>query len=359
VTHDIVSSQADAETDEIREAHRFSIAALESYMGAHVPDFGGSLAVRQFKGGQSNPTFLLESGGRRYVMRKKPPGKLLPSAHQVEREYRILRALSSTDVPVPKVHFLCEDADVIGTPFYVMDHVEGRIFRNPRIPNASGPAERGAIIDTMNETLAKLHRVDYEAAGLGDFGKAGNYMARQVSRWSNQYDASKTDDIKTMDRLMEWLPKHVPDDDSSSIAHGDFRLENMIVHPAEPRVLAVLDWELSTIGHPLADLGYNCMVYHLPAGDFAGSGYLGADLAELGIPSEPEYVQTYCERVGRSSAPQFSFYVAFGLFRLAAIVQGVYKRGLDGNASSASALKYGPMVHFLAGVAWQLLEEPS
>ncbi len=352
------AKQAD-EVGDVRDAHRFEVEPLARYLRKNVDGFDGDLGVRQFKGGQSNPTFLLTAGDQRYVMRKKPPGKLLPSAHQVEREYRIMAALAKTAVPVPEVLTLCEDPDVIGTPFYVMELVDGRIFRNPLMPDAASSEERSQIIDAMNDTLAKLHQVDFVSAGLGDFGKPGNYMARQISRWSKQYEASKTDDIEPMNRLMQWLPENIPSDDSSSIAHGDFRLENMIVHPTEPRVLAVLDWELSTIGHPLADLGYNCMLYHLPAGDFAGSGYVGHDLAELGIPSERDYVSAYCRRVGRESVPNLEFFVAFSLFRLAGIVQGVYKRGLDGNASSETALRYGPMVHFLAGVAWELAEKKN
>ena len=340
------------EVGEVRQAHRFAVEPLEKYLTAAVEGFSGPLSVRQFKGGQSNPTFLLTGGDRRYVLRKKPPGKLLPSAHAVEREYRIMRALADTDVPVPRVLTLCEDPDVIGTSFYVMEHLDGRIFRSPIAPELA-PAERGAVIDAMNDTLAKLHRVDFEQVGLRDFGRPGNYMARQVSRWGKQYESSKTQEIESMNRLIDWLPKNVPAGDETTIVHGDFRLENMIVHPTEPRVLGVLDWELSTLGHPLADLGYNCMLYHLPQGDFAGSGYVGVDLGELGIPAEEDYVAKYCERTGRAPIDELDFYLAFSMFRLAAIVQGVYKRGLDGNASSDSALSFGPMVEVLSDLAWQ------
>ncbi len=342
------------ETRDVREAHRFDAAALESYLGRNLPGFTGPLSVRQFKGGQSNPTYLLGTPRASYVLRKKPPGVLLPSAHQVEREHRILSALGSSDVPVPRVHLLCADASVIGTPFYVMEHVVGRIFRSPLMADASGNAERAAIVDAMNDTLARLHRFDWQAAGLSDFGKPGNYMARQVARWSQQYLASKTHEVESMSRLAEWLPAHVPADDATSIAHGDFRLENLILHPTEPRVVAVLDWELSTLGHPLADLGYNCMLYHLPEGPFAGSGY-GLEYADKGIPGEAEYVASYCRRTGRAGVPELPYYVAFGMFRLAGIVQGVYKRGLDGNASSETATQYGPMVQFLADTAWSLV----
>jgi aminoglycoside phosphotransferase (APT) family kinase protein len=342
------------ETREVREAHRFDEQRLARWLEGRLPGMSGALQVRQFRGGQSNPTFLLAANDRRWVLRKKPPGVLLPSAHMVEREFRILSALAESDVPVPRAHLSCEDPDVIGTPFYVMDYVAGRIFRSPLMPDARSNDERAAIVDAMNDTLARLHRFDYAAAGLSDFGKPGNYMARQVARWSQQYLASKTGEVPSMTLLGEWLPAHVPADDTTSIAHGDFRLENLIVHPDEPRVLAVLDWELSTLGHPLADLGYNCMLYHLPEGAFAGSGY-GTDPARFGIPSEDEYVAAYCRRTGRDGVPDLDFYVAFGMYRLAAIVQGVYKRGLDGNASSETATMYGPVVEFLADTAWGLV----
>lgn len=340
---------------EVREAHRFDVAPLKRFFREKIADFSGDLEVRQFEGGQSNPTFLVKAGGKKYVVRKKPPGKLLQSAHMVEREYRAMKALAQTDVPVPPVHALCEDESVIGTPFYVMDFLEGRIFRDPKMPDASGPAERAAIFDSMNDTLAKLHLVDYRAIGLADFGKEGHYMARQIHRWTKQYEASKTDEIGAMEQLIAWLPEHVPASDAheTAIAHGDFRLENMIVHPEDPRVIAVLDWELATLGHPLADLAYNCMLYHLPPGGAnAGSGYLGMNLREHGIPGEKDYVEAYSRRTGREGGiPDFDFFLAFSMFRLAAIVQGVYKRGLEGIASSQNALKYGPMVEFLANAA--------
>ena len=346
---------------EVRDAHRFDAARLERYLREHLDAPSGPLSVKQFRGGQSNPTFLLSWGdgtspGACQVLRKKPPGKLLPSAHAVEREYRVLRALGGSQVPVPQVRVLCEDPQVIGTAFYVMDHVAGRIFRSPLMPDARDPAERAAICDATISTLAELHRVDPAAVGLGDFGKTGNYMQRQVARWAKQYEASKTSDLADMSFLIDWLPTHLPPGDETRIAHGDFRLENLVIHPDSARVLAVLDWELSTLGHPLADLGYHCMLYHLPAGEFTGSGYVGADLAALGIPSRDAYVARYAEVAGLKPAgsqpvPHLDYYVAFGLFRLAAILQGVYKRGLDGNASSDSALRFGPMVKILAGIA--------
>lgn len=343
------------ETSDVRDAHRFDEAALERYLGEHIEGFQGPLEVKQFKGGQSNPTFFLNAGSRRYVLRKKPPGKLLPSAHAIEREYRVMKALASTAVPVAQVLTLCEDSSIIGTPFYVMEHLDGRIFRNPLMPDARGKAERGQLVRVMVETLAKLHAVDYQAVGLGDYGKPGNYMQRQIGRWSKQYEASKTDEIQAMSRLMAWLPENVPAGDETSIAHGDFRLENLIIHPSEPKVLAVLDWELSTLGHPLADLGYNLMLYHLPTGDFSGSGYMGANLDEFGIPSREECVKIYCEVTGRDGVPDLDYFIAFGMFRLAAICQGVYKRGLDGNASSTTALRYGAVAQALAQIGADLV----
>ncbi|MCG6911521.1 MAG: phosphotransferase [Deltaproteobacteria bacterium] len=347
------------EIREVRKAHRLDEERLANYLKAHLDNFSGSLNVRQFGYGQSNPTYLLEDleSGKSYVLRKKPPGKLLPSAHAVDREYRIIEALGKTDVPVPGVHLLCTDASVVGTPFYVMDQVTGRIFRSPIVPEAGDAAERAAIFDAMNATLARIHSVDWERLGLADYGKPGNYMARQTGRWSKQYRASQTEEIQSMEHLMDWLAANVPDDDTTTIVHGDFRLENMIVHPTEPRILAVLDWELSTLGHPLADLAYNCMGYHLPAGEKQRMGYMGIDFAATGIPTEAAYVDAYCRRTGRKEIPQWTFYIAFSLFRIAAIVQGVYKRGLDGNASASDAKTYGEMVKGLADVAWNLVEK--
>jgi aminoglycoside phosphotransferase (APT) family kinase protein len=312
--------------------------------------------VQQFGGGQSNPTFLLSAGGRKYVMRKKPPGQLLKSAHQVDREYRIMKALAATDVPVPKMHVLCEDESVVGTAFYVMDFLEGRIFRDPQLPGVA-PVERAAIYDSMNDGLARLHKVDFARVGLGDFGRPGNYFERQIARWITQYRAAQTDEIADMERLIEWMPKNIPHDDSVSIAHGDYRLENTIFHPTEPRMLAVLDWELSTIGHPLADLAYNCMGYRVQ--NPRQGGLVGVDFAATGIPNEHAYVSAYCTRVGRDRIEDWPFYLSFSVFRLASISQGVYKRGLDGNASSASAATSGNSCQFLAEHAWRLAHEAA
>jgi len=335
----------------VRANHRFDEAALERYLRANVDGFDAPLGVQQFGGGQSNPTFLLTSGPKQYVMRKKPPGVLLKSAHQVDREFRIMKALAETDVPVPRMHVLCNDESVIGTAFYVMDYLEGRIFRDPQLPGVA-PGERAAIYDSMNDVLARLHKVDFAAIGLGDYGRPGNYFDRQVSRFITQYRGAQTDQIADMERLIEWMPHNIPNDASVSIAHGDYRLENTIFHPTEPRMIAVLDWELSTIGHPLADLAYNCMGYHVM--NPRQGGLVGVDHAATGIPSERDYVERYCLRTGRGRIENWSFYLSFSVFRLASIAQGVYKRGLDGNASSENANAFGNACQFLAGEAWRL-----
>jgi len=339
----------------VRPAHRFNETALADYLRRELENFPGKMAIRQFGYGQSNPTYLLSGGGKEYVIRKKPPGKLLPSAHAVDREFRILRALQHTDVPVPQTYLLCEDDAIIGTSFYVMERVKGRIFRTPTASEAVDALTRAAIFDAMNDTLAKIHQVDWKALGLSDYGKPGNYMQRQISRWTRQYQASKTDPIESMENLIQWLPEHIPDDDSTAIVHGDFRLENLIIHPLEPRVVAVLDWELSTLGHPLADLAYNCLGYYLPTVGDLRTGYKDLDLATLGIPSETEYVASYCHRTGCGEVPNWEFFIAFSIFRLAAIVQGVYKRGLDGIASSDNAKRYGAQVQFLTDIGWQIV----
>jgi aminoglycoside phosphotransferase (APT) family kinase protein len=346
------------ELREVREAHKLDLPALVSYLQDKM-DVSDTLKIQQFGFGQSNPTYLLTDRNKAYVLRKKPPGKLLPSAHAVEREYRILKILEKTDVPVPGMVLLCEDADVIGTPFYVMEHVVGRIFRNPTLADMTSRRERFAIYDAMNETLTRIHKVDWQAMGLEDFGMPGNYMARQVGKWSKQYMASKTDPIQSMDNLMEWLPQNIPDDDLTTIVHGDFRLENMILHPTESKVVAVLDWELSTLGHPLADLAYNCMGYYLPSLGGSTFGISDVDFDATGIPTEEAYIAAYCERTHRNSIPSWSFFMAFSMFRLAAIVQGVYRRGLDGNASAANAQKFGIFVQFLSDAGWNLVKPES
>ena len=345
------------EITKVRFAHRFNESSLADYLRVNIKGFSGKLEVRQFEYGQSNPTFLLSAGGKSYVLRKKPPGKLLPSAHAVDREYRIIKTLEKTDVPVAEALLLCRDDSIIGTPFYVMEHVEGRIFRDVTASMAKSPEERSAIFDAMNDTLAKIHLVDWKALGLADYGKPGNYMARQVSRWKRQYEASKTDDIEDMDSLIVWLEENIPADDSATVVHGDLRLENLIIHPFEPRVMAVLDWELSTLGHPLSDLAYNCMQYYFPDSGSRLSGYKGLNLSELGIPEETDYVDDYCRRTGRSGIVDWEFFMAFSMFRIAGIVQGVYRRGLDGIASSDKAQSYGKYVPFFAGVACQIISK--
>ena len=343
-------------TRPVAEAHRFDVAALERYLREHIEGFCGNLEVEQFRGGQSNPTFRLSAGGRRYVMRRKPPGKLLPSAHAVDREYRVITALARTGFPVARTYALCTDESVIGAVFYVMDYVEGRVLWDPQLPGMA-PGERGAIFDEMNRVIAALHRVDYAAIGLADYGKPGNYFQRQIDRWSRQYRASETEKIEAMDRLIEWLPANIPRDDATSIVHGDFRIDNMIFHPREPRVLAVLDWELSTLGHPMADFSYHAMVWRVSSNEFRG--LRGCDLAALGIPDEERYVARYLERTGgkRWSAKDWNFCMAYNMFRAAAIFQGVMARAVAGNAASAQALETGRRARPMAELGWKQVRE--
>ncbi|MEM7611291.1 MAG: phosphotransferase family protein [Pseudomonadota bacterium] len=338
-------------TREVREAHRIDEARLLEYLNEHVDGFIGPLDVSQFKGGQSNPTYKLTAASGNYVLRRKPPGKLLPSAHAVDREYRVIKALWDADFPVPQPHALCEDESVIGTMFYVMDCVDGRIFWEPNLPQCDA-AERTAIYDHMNKTIARLHTLDYAHYGLADYGKPGNYFARQISRWSKQYYASETQSIKPMDMLIEWLRDNIPEDQSASIVHGDYRLDNMIIHPTKPTVQAVLDWELSTIGHPLADFTYHLMTWQMPDIGVGSSGLVGQDLVALGIPSEEAYVQLYCERTGRDSIEDRDFYSAFNFFRIAAILQGIAGRVRDGTAANAHAASSARAVVPLAQTGW-------
>lgn len=335
----------------VHQRQAFDVLALERYLQLHIPDFKGPLTVEQFKGGQSNPTFKLISGGRNYVMRCKPGpvAKLLPSAHAIEREYRLMKALEHTQVPVPKVYCLCEDESIIGRAFFVMEMVEGRILWDQGLPNST-PNERAQMWSEMNRVIAALHQLDYQSLGLGDYGKPGNYFERQISRWSKQYKASETEHIEAMERLIEWLPTNVPPGDEASIVHGDFRLDNMIFHPTEPRVLAVLDWELSTIGHPLADFSYHCMAWHISPGQFRGMA--GLDYRALGLPTEAEYIRQYCERTSRAGIEHWNFYLAYNLFRLAGILQGIMKRVVDGTAASEQALAAGQRARVLAELGW-------
>ena len=353
----IATAELPANLAPVREAHRFDETKLLAFMADNVAGFTPPLRVLQFEGGQSNPTFHITDGrGRMYVLRKKPPGKLLPSAHQVDREYRVIKALGDhTDVPVPKAYALCRDEAVMGVDFYIMEFMPGRIIAEPIIPDVS-PAHRTALIDSMNDVLARIHNVDYRAVGLGDYGREGQYVQRQIARWTQLYDLSATDHIEAMENLKKWLPANIPPGDETRINHGDYRLHNTIVHPTEPRIIGVIDWELSTLGHPLADLGYNCMVYHFGKGFGASGGYGEHDIARLGIPSENDYLAAYCRRTGRSEIPQWEFWLAFSLFRLAGIVQGVYKRGLDGNSSSETAKLYGARCRMMAEMAWAMVE---
>ena len=337
------------QTTAVRQGHEIERESLERYLAQHLANFRGPLQIRQFEGGQSNPTYLLRTPDRDYVLRKKPPGQLLPSAHQVEREYRVMTALGGSAIPVPHTELLCADESIIGTPFFVMHCVDGRVFRQPHLPGVP-EQDRAAMYDDMADVLARLHQVDIAAAGLADYGKPGNYYARQISRWSQQYLAAKTDDIPSMDRLMEWLPAHIPPGDDTAIVHGDYRVENLIFHPVEPRVIAIVDWELSTLGHPLADLAYNCLTYHL-APEALGRAD-GGDVDRRGLPSETDYVAAYCRRTGRSGVPDWHFYLAFSMFRLASILQGVYARGLHGNAASAHALQRGAAARQIAERGW-------
>lgn len=332
--------------------HRFDEAALAAFLASAVPDFRAPLTVQQFRGGQSNPTFLLEWAGRRAVLRKKPPGALLPSAHAVEREYRVMRALWNTAVPVPEMLAFSDDPAIIGTPFFVMDFVPGRIFEDVTL-SAVPVAERGAMYDAMADTLAALHRVDYATAGLADFGKSGGYVERQVHRWSKQFKATETEPLPAMERLISWLPHNLPAADETSLTHGDYRLGNIMFHPTEPRVVALLDWELSTLGHPLADLAFNALAWHIPA---AGEtdvlpGLAGLDQAGHGLPAEQDYLQRYVTAAGRAGVPRdWPFWIAFAAFRFAAICQGVYYRGLQGNAADSAAPKYGAAARVFAEI---------
>jgi aminoglycoside phosphotransferase (APT) family kinase protein len=338
-------------TGAVRPGQEFDAGALETWLGDNVADYAGPLRIEQFKGGQSNPTYKLITPRRSYVMRRKPPGKLLPGAHAIEREYRVITALGNQDFPVAKSYGICEEEGVIGTPFYVMEMVEGRIFWDTSFPEI-GQAERPAYFDAMNATMAALHKIDPEAAGLGDYGKPGNYFARQIARWSRQYESDvEAGRVAAMDRLVEWLPANIPPDEPQPrVIHGDFRCDNMIFHPVEPRVLAVLDWELSTLGHPLADFTYHLMMYRMPAG--LTTGLVGLDIAALNIPSEADYIAAYCARTGREGIADLDFYMAFNLFRLAGIVHGIKGRLARGTAASAHAAGTAATLDLLAELGW-------
>jgi len=358
------TAEANTGTKPVAEQHAFDVVVLERYLLAHLPGFAGPLAVEQFKGGQSNPTYKLLTPARAYVMRAKPgaAAKLLPSAHAVEREFKVMRALHDTAVPVPAMFVLCEDESIVGRAFYVMEFVEGRVLWNQALP-AFDNAGRAAIYDEMNRVIAALHSVDPGSVGLGDYGKPGNYFERQIGRWTKQYLASITAPIEAMDHLIDWLPAHIPasarDESQVRVVHGDYRLDNMVFHPSEPRVVAVLDWELSTLGHPLADFSYHCMSWHIPQGAFRGIG--GLDYTALGIPTEKEYVRRYCERTGRADPDEvmvdWNFYMAYNLFRMAGILQGIAKRVEAGTASSEQARQSAAGARPLAEMGWQIAQQ--
>ena len=343
------AAQSHAGTTSVRAGHVFDEPSLIRWMEANVAGYSGPLLVEQFKGGQSNPTYKLVTPARNYVLRRKPPGRILQGAHAVDREARVLSALGKTDVPVPHVHALCTDDSVIGTWFYVMDMVEGRNFWDATFPEVPRD-DRPAYFDAMNEAIARLHQVDFNAVGLADYGRPGNYFARQIGRWTRQYledaDAGRDPD---MDRMIEWLPAHIPQDDEAAIIHGDFRCDNMIFHPTEPKVAAILDWELSTLGHPLADFANHAIMYRMPPEIVAGLA--GADLAALNIPSEADYIAAYCRRTGRTSIPDYEFYIAFNFFRLAAIFHGIKGRVIRGTAASAHARERAKVFPALARLA--------
>ena len=324
---------------------------IADWLGGHVAGFRGPLTAERFAGGQSNPTYRLTADSGDYVLRKKPPGPLLPSAHAVDREFRVMQALAETAVPVPKVYALCEDEAVTGRAFYVMEHLDGRIFWDQRLPEVS-PVERGAMFASMNQVIAALHSVDYAALGLEDFGRPGNYMGRQIARWSRQYRASETVKQPAMDALIDWLPAHLPPEGAASIVHGDYRMDNLVFHKTEPRVIGVLDWELSTIGDPLADFAYHTMSWRVTPELFRGLA--GVDFAALGIPNESEYVAAYCQHTGRGPIANWEFYLVYSLFRIAAILQGIAKRAIDGTAASADAVATGATAIPMGEQAWEL-----
>jgi aminoglycoside phosphotransferase (APT) family kinase protein len=343
-------------TKEVAEPLRFDVVRLEAYLGERVPGFVGPLVVSQFKGGQSNPTYLLETPLRRYVLRRKPPGKLLPSAHAVDREFRVIAALSAQGFPVPEAIHYCAVDTVIGTTFYVMGYADGRVIWEPEMPG-SDPAERAAIYDAMNATLARLHTFEPAAIGLADFGRGENYVARQIERWSKQYRASETEPIAEMDQLIAWLPAHVPPAAPTRIVHGDFRLDNMVLAPDVPNILAVLDWELSTLGDPLADFTYHLMQWHMIQAEAGTGSLVGFDLEALGIPSLESYVEAYVRRTGLDPRPQLPVYFAYNFFRIAAILQGIAGRVRDGTATSAHAEAKAALVRPLANTAWEFARE--
>lgn len=338
----------------VAERHAFDVGALTAWLGEHLEDFQGPLQVVQFTAGQSNPTFLLTTAQAEYVLRKQPPGKLLPSAHAIDREYRVMHALAGSGVPVPATRLYCADAAVIGTPFYLVDYQSGRIFTDPLLPELA-PDQRAAACDAMNATLAHIHAVDWRAAGLGDYGRPERFIERQLTRWHKQLAAYPAGDLGGLERLGAWLANHVPDNELATLTHGDYRIGNLIYAADTPVVAAVLDWELSTIGHPISDLAFNCMTYHLPAGHPVSPGFVGADLGTLGLPDEESYLAAYARRSGHDPRPHWGFYMAFSLFRTAAIQLGVYTRARQGSASSTTAIQFGDSYRMVAQAGLQLI----
>ncbi|MEM9013875.1 MAG: phosphotransferase family protein [Pseudomonadota bacterium] len=352
-----MSSDANADftgVDETPDHLKFDEDALTAYLQTHVDGFAGPLTVKKFKGGQSNPTYLLTTPEQQYVLRRKPPGKLLPSAHAVDREYRVMTALHAVGYPAPRTYILCEDDNIIGTAFFVMDFVPGRIFWDASLPNVDR-ADRKALFDALTDTIADLHKIDYQAIGLEDYGKSGNYFERQIGRWSKQYKAAESDTIAEMDKLIDWLPTAIPQDEAISIVHGDYRFDNVIMHDTEPRAIAVLDWELSTLGHPLADFTNYLMTWHFPPS--VRGGLAGLDLDDLGIPDVDATVARYCARTGRDGVPDLEFCLSYNMFRLCSIAQGVYARAMQGNASSPKAIELGAQVKPLAMLAWSYAQK--
>ena len=336
-------------TKEVAEHLTIEAAKLQPWIDEFVPDAGKIKSIEQFKGGQSNPTYKITTDSKSLVLRRKPPGKLLPSAHAVDREYKVITALYETDVPVPKTYGLCEDDDVAGTAFFVMDFLDGDLFWDPMIPSVTNK-DRTEIYKNKNKTLAMLHSVDYKKIGLEDYGKPGNYVARQVSRWSKQYRASETDDIEAMNNLIEWLPKNIPDDDETSIVHGDYRLDNMILK--NNQVMGILDWELSTLGHPVTDFSYHCLSWRNQE-----AFWDEAKLKDLGVPTESEYMEMYCENTGKDLSKNWEFYMAFNMFKIAGILQGILGRVRDGTAASKHAEERGMMVYPLSEAAWKIITD--
>ncbi len=346
-------------TKPVSKQHEFDVRALAAWLNTSTGADFGAMTIEQFKGGQSNPTFKLVTPERSYVMRAKPgpAAKLLPSAHMIEREFEVMTGLArdtNANIPVPKTIALCNDEAVIGRAFFVMEMVEGRVLWDPALPGMT-PSERGAVFDEMNAVIARLHQVDYAAIGLANYGKAGNYFERQISRWTKQYRASETEKIDAMDKLIDWLPQHIPAGEETRIVHGDYRLDNLILHPTEPRILAILDWELSTLGHPLADFAYHCMTWQVPPSAFRGLA--GLDLAALGIPSQKAYIAQYCQRTGRTDGIEnFEYYLAYNMFRMAGILQGIMKRVVDGTAASEQAVAMGKAARPIAELGWKVAE---